>query len=78
MPLKDPLVFLQVLLYINSFYINAVDCYTQETGSLVKLVFLSIIHVMGVYSLYCSGSVNTAPANESQKTDSSNCRTCKK
>lgn len=33
---------------------------------------------MGVYSLYCSGSVNTAPANDSQKTDSSNCRTCKK
>jgi len=32
---------------------------------------------MGVYSLYCSGSVDTAPVNEAHAKDSTACHTCK-
>lgn len=78
MPFKDPLVLLQVVLFVNSFYVNAIDLYQGEAGSFLKLIALSIVHVMGVYSLYCSGSVDTAPNNEAQAKDASACRNCKK
>lgn len=75
MPLKDPLVALQFALYFNSFYVNTIDFYKEKTSSLLGLLCVTIIHVMGLYSLYCSGSVDTSP--KSAADEKSGCRICK-
>lgn len=59
------LVWVQVVMYINSFYVNTIDLYLKEDRwPILKLSALAIIHVMGLYSLYCGVTVNNKPRTD--------------
>lgn len=56
------LVILQLLLCVNSYYVSTIDF--KLTSSFFNLIFVTIIHIMYLYTLYCSCMTPTTPRNE--------------